>query len=239
MVRRAKGEGNLGQRRGDGLWYGRLDLGRDADGTRHSRTVYSRTGDGAAAKLQVLLDMQGRGMSVGVDRITVGDDLAAWLEETVRSAVRPRTFESYSQIVRVYLTPDLGHHELRRLGPAHVQRLVNRLTAAGKSPRTVRYVLAVLRRALGRAALWGQVPRNVALLATPPAAVWHEQRALTPEQGRRLLAAARGQRHEALCRVALTLGRRLGKYWGSAGGISIWRSGRCALPRPCSGSAAN
>jgi len=133
--------------------------------------VYSRTRDGAAAKLQGLLDMQGRGMPMGVDRITVGDYLAGWLEETVRSAVRSRTFESYTQIVRVYLTPDLGHHELRRLEPAHVQGLINRLTAAGKSPRTVRYVLAVLRRALGRAALWGTVPRNVALLVTPPAAV--------------------------------------------------------------------
>jgi integrase len=63
----------------------------------------------------------------------------------------------------------------------------------------------VLRRALGRAMLWGRVPRNVALLATPPATSWTERTALTAEQG---------QRHEALYRVALTLGLRLGEVLG-------------------------
>lgn len=212
--RRVKGEGNIGQRKEDGLWYGRLDLGRDGMGKRRSRTVYSRTRDGADAKLQSLLDAQGRGLPVVVDRITVGDYLAEWLEETVTPTVRPRTRESYAQVVRVYLAPGLGHHRLHRLEPAHVQALLNDLLAAGKSPRTVRYALAVLRRALGQAVLWGRLPRNVALLATPPTAVWREQTALTPEQGRALLAAARGRSHEALYRVALTLGLRLGEVLG-------------------------
>jgi hypothetical protein len=135
----------------------------------------------AAAKLQALLDAQGRGLSVAVDRATIGGFLDEWLERSVAPTVRPRTFASYSQVVRVYLTPDLGHHELRRLEPAHVQALLNGMSAAGKAPRTVRYTLAVLRRALGQAVLWGQVPRNVALLATPPAASSHERVALTPE----------------------------------------------------------
>ena len=78
----------------------------------------------------------------------------------------------------------------------------------------MRYALAVLRRALGQAVRWGRLPRNVALLVTPPAAVWHEQAALTPEHGRTLLAAARGDRLEALYRVALTLGLRLGEVLG-------------------------
>ena len=86
-----------------------------------------------------------------------------------------------------------------------MQALLNDMSAAGKSPRTARYALAVLRRALGRAVLWGRLPRNVALLATPPAAVWHEQTALTAEQARTLLDAARGRRHET---VVATLASR-------------------------------
>jgi integrase len=78
----------------------------------------------------------------------------------------------------------------------------------------VRYALAVLRRALRQATLWGRVPRNVALLVTPPAATWQERAALTPEQGRALLAAARGERLEALYRVALMLGLRRGEVLG-------------------------
>ena len=113
MARREKGEGSIGRRKEDGLWYGRLDLGRDGMGTRKSRTVYSQTREGAEEKLQTLLDAQGRGLPVAVDQITVGTFLAAWLEETVRPTVRPRTFESYAQVVRVYLAPALGYHELR------------------------------------------------------------------------------------------------------------------------------
>ena len=67
----------------DGLWYGRLDLGRDLTGKRKSRTVYSRTREGAAAKLQALLDAQGRGLPVAVDRATIGGFLDEWLERSV------------------------------------------------------------------------------------------------------------------------------------------------------------
>lgn len=41
--RRAKGDGSIGRRKEDGLWYARIDLGRDKVGKRSSRTVYSQT----------------------------------------------------------------------------------------------------------------------------------------------------------------------------------------------------
>jgi len=43
--------------------------------------------------------------------------------------------------------------------------------AAGLSPRTVQYVRAVLRRALGQAVKWSLVSRNVATLVDPPRSV--------------------------------------------------------------------
>lgn len=190
--RRGKGAGSIGRRKEDGLWYARVSLGRDGAGKRRSRTLYSRTRSGAAAKLQELLGQRRQGLPLAVNRGTVAAFLDEWLAEAVQPTVRPRTHESYAQLVRVYIAPAIGHHQLRRLEPTHVQDLLNELMAAGKSPRTARYTLAVLRRALGRAVLRGRAPRNVALLATPPAAVWTERTALTPAQGRALLAAARG-----------------------------------------------
>jgi integrase len=212
--RRGKGEGSIGRRTEDGLWYARIDLGSDAAGKRRSRTVYSRTRRGAADKLQALLHDRRQGQPVAADRQTVGAFLDHWLAESVAPSVRPRTHESYAQLIRAYIAPAIGQRPLRALEHAHVQELVTGLLASGKSARTARYTLAVLRRALGRAVLWGRVPRNVALLATPPAAASPERAALTPEQGRALLAIARGQRLEALYRVALTLGLRLGEVLG-------------------------
>lgn len=84
----------------------------------------------------------------------------------------------------------------------------------GLSPRTVQYVRAVLRKALNQALKWGRVPRNVALLVDPPTATKPQIKPLTPEQGRKLLDAARGHRLEALYRVALSLGLRQGEALG-------------------------
>jgi integrase len=212
--RRGRGEGGIGRRAEDGLWYARLDLGRDAAGKRRSRTVYSRTRRGAAEKLQSLLHDRRRGLPVAADRQTVGAFLDHWLAESVAPAVRPRTHESYAQLVRSYIAPAIGHRPLLTLEHAHVQELVTGLLASGKAARTARYTLAVLRRALGRAVLWGRVPRNVALLVTPPPLTRQERAVLTPAQGRALLAAARGHRHEALYRVALSLGLRIGEVLG-------------------------
>jgi integrase len=212
--RRGKGEGSIGQRTEDGLWYARIDLGRDAAGKRRSRTVYSRTRRGAAEKLHALLHDRRQGLPVAADRQTVGAFLDHWLAASVAPSVRPRTHESYTQLVRAYITPAIGHRPLGKLEHADVQELVTGLLASGKSARTARYTLAVLRRALGRAVLWGRVPRNVALLVTPPPLTRRERVVLTPEQGRALLAAARGHPHEALYRVALSLGLRIGEVLG-------------------------
>ena len=66
--------------------------------------------------------------------------------------MRPRTHESYARSC-AYIAPAIGHRQLRRLEPTHVQELLNDLAAAGKPPRTAHYTLAVLRRALGWAVL--------------------------------------------------------------------------------------
>ena len=50
--------------------------------------MYSRTRDGAAAKLQALLDAQGRGLPVAVERATIAGFLEEWLERSVAPTVR-------------------------------------------------------------------------------------------------------------------------------------------------------
>ena len=72
----------------------------------------------------------------------------------------------------------------------------------------------VLRNALNQAIAWGLLQRNVAELVQVPRGEYKEKRALTPEQARQFLAAARGHRLEALFTVALGLGMRQGEILG-------------------------
>ncbi|MBF6613953.1 MAG: site-specific integrase, partial [Chloroflexi bacterium] len=145
---------------------------------------------------------------------TLGQFLATWLEDSVRPTVRPKTYDSYAQVVRLYIEPELGRVQLGKLTPQQIQHLLNKLLKMGLAPRTVRYCHAILKIALGRAYKWSLVPRNVAQLVDAPRSRRYEMRSLTPEEARVFLNTVRGDRLEALYSVAIALGLRQGEALG-------------------------
>lgn len=213
MSRRGAREGSIAQRK-DGRWQGRVHLGYEG-GKRIRKHYYGASREEVAAKLTRALAEHQRGIApVRDERQTVGSFVERWLVESVRPTVRPRTFESYELIVRLHIVPRLGGIPIARLAPQDVQSLLVAKLAAGLSPRSVQYVHAVLRRALGQAYRWGIVARNVATLVDAPRVARAEVRPLTPAEARRFLDAIRGDRLEALYTVALALGLRQGEALG-------------------------
>jgi integrase len=211
--RRGHGEGSIYQRTSDGRWIASVDLGC-VNGKRRRKTLSARSRKEVAEKLKKVLREQQQGLPIHADRQTVGQYLDTWLTEVIKSSVRPKTYRSYEGIVRIHLSPVLGRFQLAKLTPQHVQQLLNAKRAAGLAPRSVQYLRDVLRNALGQAMKWGLVTRNVATLVEPPRVPHHEMRFLSPDQARALLAAACGERLEALYKVALALGLRQGESLG-------------------------
>jgi len=126
--------------------------------------------------------------------------------------VRPQTHRRYEQYVRLHAVPVIGRVSLSKLSPLHLQRLYKETVgASGLSTTSVRHLHAVLHRALGQAARWGYVARNVADLVSPPRMTRLQMRALSPEQSRAFLEAALGDRFEALYVLALSTGMRQGE----------------------------
>ena len=211
MARRGRGEGTI-YKRADGRWEGRIELGY-LDGKRVRKSVYGRTRREVQEKLARILANSQRGLPVFDERTTVGAFLAQWLD-TVRNRVRPKTYRSYEQVVRVHLVPVLGTIPLTKLQPHHVHHLVASRLDRGLSPRTADYCRVVLRAALNDAIKWGLLARNVAALTDPP----RQERRRSPvwdvEEARRFLAAVRGDRLEALYAGALALGLRQGEALG-------------------------
>ena len=212
-TRRGHGEGSIYQRKSDGKWVSSVDLGY-VDGKRKRKTIYGKTRREVAEKLKVALRDQQQGLPVAVERQSVGQFLDRWLDDVVKPTVRPKTFATYAQIVRLYLKPALGRHQLAALTPQHVQAMMNARLGDELSARTVQHMRAVLRTALGQALKWGYVSRNVATLTDPPRVVNRRTKPLSPSQGQVLFEAARGDRLEALYRVALSLGLRQGEALG-------------------------
>jgi integrase len=210
--RRGHGEGSIWQR-SDGRWEARIDLGYQG-GKRRRKAFYGTTRREVSDQLKAALHTQQLGLPVAVQRQTLGQFLSKWLEDSVRPTVRPKTFDSYAQLVRLYIGPELGNIQLGKLSPQDIQHLLNKLLKSGLAPRTVQYCHAILKMALGRAYKWSLVPRNVAQLVDPPRSRRYEMRSLDPEEARTFLQTVRSDRLEALYSVAIALGLRQGEALG-------------------------
>ena len=202
--KRGNNEGSI-RLRSDGRWEARVTLP-----TGEQRSLYGKTRQEVAAKLTAALRAKDTGLPVIGERLTVKGWLTSWLEQ-VQPTVKPQTFRRYEQLVRVHLVPDLGRLPLSKLGAHHLSTRWAKMLASGSAPRTVHHTHTVLHKALEDALRLGLVARNVCDLVDPPRAPQAEMHILTPEQVHTLLAAAEGDRLEALYVVALSTGMRAGE----------------------------
>ena len=212
MAKRGNHQGSI-YKRADGRWAGTIELGWQ-DGKRRRKTFYAGTRQEVRDHLNRAIEKQQNGLPVQSGRLTVAQFLECWLAESVKPNVRPRTFQSYDELVRVHLAPGLGRTRLNDLTPRDVQRFINRKLNAGLSPRRVQYIHAVLRRALGRAEEWGEVERNVAKLVDAPSVIQREIKPFSPDQARTFIQAIKGDRLEGLYTLGLTVGLRQAELLG-------------------------
>ena len=212
MSKRGMGEGSIYKRK-DGRWAATIDLGW-LDGRRKRKTFYGNTRRKVQEQLTIALRDVQQGFPIASERQSLRQFLEYWLTESVKPTVRPRTFQSYDDIVRLHIMPSLGRTPLVKLTPQAVQSLINEKLDSGLSPRRVQYIHAVLRRALGQAEAWSLIPRNVAKLVKPPRVERFEIQPFTPEEARAFLSAIQGDRLEALYTVALAVGLRKGEALG-------------------------
>ena len=210
--KRGNGEGTIYKRK-DSRWSAAVDFGWQ-NGKRKRKTVYGNTRGEVAEKLTVALRAQRRGLPMTAERLTVGDFLERWLLDSAKPQVRPNTFDGYERVLRLHVIPEIGHDRLARLTPQRITQLYERLLAKGLKPRYVRLAHAVLRRALGQAERWNEIPRNPAALVDPPRAERSEVAPLGAEEIDQLLAVAKGDPLEALYVLAVTTGLRQGELLG-------------------------
>ena len=240
MSKRGPNEGSI-YKRADGRWAAVVDLGWQ-DGKRKRKTFYAKTRGEVREQLTKALGDRQKALPNTSDRLTTGQFLNSWLVDSVKASVRPRTYQSYTELVRVRLGPGLGRIPLARLSPEDVEKLINRKLASGLSPRRVQYIHAVLRRASGQAEKRGRVARNVAKLVDAPRVVQTEVQPFSPDQAREFLEAIRGNRLEALYTLAIALaqihrrddyaaaeraigareGDGPGTIWGRGGPVSVF-----------------
>jgi integrase len=156
--------------------------------------------------------------------MTLTEYLDDWLDGQ-RLRLQPVTLDAYRQTIACYVAPALGGTALADLDPRQLERLyADLLDHGGRNAqplalRTIRYVHAVLHKALGDAVRTGVIDTNIGdRVALPrhhprrhalePFQVW------TAEQMRCFLSLTCNDPHRDLWAVALGTGMRRGELLG-------------------------
>jgi len=200
-------------------WRLRFYMGRDPEtGKKHVTTETFERKKDADAREADLRKQKAGGVVRSPSKEPVGEYLENYLDTVKKNQLRARTFEDYKGVLRRYVqdppdgAPNIGRIQVKRLTPEHIQALYHHLQEVeGLSPRTTRSLHAVLRQGLAYANRTGAAARNVADLVELPKMEKRKVDAMTPEEAKRFLEAAKEDRYYALWCVLLTGGLRPGE----------------------------
>jgi len=128
-----------------------------ADGKR--RYVSAKTKTECRRKLRKAMSDSDQGIAFGAGKQTVGQYMIRWLEDSAKSDLAPRTYHNYKlQIrehnyklqIREHIIPAFGPMKLSKLDTPNCQALYSAKLRDGLKPSSVKYIHAVLHRALSK-----------------------------------------------------------------------------------------
>jgi integrase len=178
------------------------------------KTIYGKKREDVADELARALANRADRLIFDDEKITVGEYVTRWLEDSAKGDLAPRTYHNYRLQVRRHIVPALGRTKLKVLSPVSIQSLYAAKLRDGMKPSSVRYIHAVLHRAMEQAVRWNMIARNPARAVDPPKVRQEEITPLDPKQARWFLEAAKVDRFECLYILSLTCGLRMGEALG-------------------------
>lgn len=132
--------------------------------------------------------------------------ISDWL--ILRSAeLRPRTLESYQDLLSRYIVPSIGSIDLAQLLPDDIRHMLAQIAGSGKT-RTAELVYVMLRAA------FADLDHNPMLRIRRPAHVQRSPDAWSDDQIRQYLAALDVHRHGLALSLGLVMGLRRGEICG-------------------------
>src|SRR5258708_1021820 len=155
----------------------------------------------AYKKLQDALFEQKQGILATGPKQTVEHYLRSWVNDVYKHDVRETTYLKNLTVINSNIIPAIGHVQLRKLAPQHVQSFYTDLIKKGYRSSSVRSIHKLLHKALKNAVRWKLIPFNVCEQVTVPRDLFEQEevaQALTPVQILSLLRASRDHSLEAL-----------------------------------------
>src|SRR5690554_8058713 len=126
---------------------------------RIKRTVNGRKTEAENLLLELTMSLR-QGTYIEPKSIAVSEWLDTWLNDYKKMDLRQTTWESYADIIRLHIKPEIGAMKIQDLRPEHLQKLYKEKKESGLSSRTVRYVHSIMHAALKQAVKNQLILRN-------------------------------------------------------------------------------
>jgi integrase len=203
-------------------WGYSIDLGKDENGRRKQifKSGFKREKDAADA-LRKKLNEKDEGELVAPDPTTFAAFLKEWFTEHAERNCTPKTVERYRQLA-AYILPHIGNTKLQDLSALMLERVFNRLKDAGGrnrktketrplSAKTVHHIAGLVHVALDTAMRWKLLKINPVDACQLPKIQKREAKALTVDQLKAFVEAARENGVYEFVMVAAATGARRGE----------------------------
>lgn len=209
MGKRGNGEGTIYKDKKNNRWIAQATI----DGKRKS--FYGKTRKEANEKLTKALSEVQRNVYIEPSKMKLSEWLDEWFNTYKKPSLKPKTLESYKGLIDLYIKPEIGNIILKDLRPEPIQKLYNKKSKEGLSPRTVKYIHTVLHGALKQAATNELIPRNYTEgAALPKQEKTKDIRILTQDEQKRFIDACKADYLGMAFILVLATGLRRGEILG-------------------------
>lgn len=209
---RKSGEGGLFYNKARDLWMGVVDVGFDENGKRKQKRVSSRSQTVARLKLdKIKSEIENHGSPLGNQ--TVAEWGALWLQGYKYQ--KPQTYRTYSSLLKNWVMPAIGRKNIKEVRPSDINRIYDKLRAAGKSSSTSAKVHTMMSGMFEGAVDESLVSSNVIKKVNQPPAAKTDRDTFTPQETLAILQAATTVRHGSKWIISLYAGIRQGERTGA------------------------
>lgn len=231
--------GSVYRRKDSKRWWFKVELGADEAGKRQRiQQGGFRTRKEADTALASAITRLQENSYVAPAKTTFGTFLRdEWLP-AIEPTIQASTLSSYRMNINKHVIPGLGGMKLQAITPKALNTFYAGLLASGRvngkgglSPKTVRNIHVIVRRALGDAVRWGTAQRNAAQFASPPklSASRREMKTWTAEQLRAFLDYASDHDYHPAFYLSANTGMRRGEILGLRWGDIDFEANRLSV----------
>ena len=149
-----------------------------------------------------------------VEHITLQDEAMRFLNTRVKLQLSKRTFEHYSNVLRLHILPKFGKLELQQVQMIHAHKLIEDLQNKGHNSKGINLILGVFKRVLIEATRESRLEKNPfqylrEMKEEPSPDVY-----MTSDEIQKILESSKGHYFQSLFILAINTGMRRGEIAG-------------------------